>query len=167
MANVNSMPEFKRGMEVVYNILKDGKNHTRATLKTQFAKHGIKKGIFGRCYRLGRILRAAGIGDVVVSVNREDNLKSTVQLVKGAQAKKYIAEKNERYANLAGSHTSKKRKPAKKAAAKKSVKKATAKKPATKKATVKKTTAKKPAKKHVAVTTTGSEEASDNEILES
>ena len=166
MANV-TVPEFSRGMEVVYNILKDGKAHTRTSLKSALAKQGIKKSIFGRCFRLGRIGRAKGLFDVVIVRNRDDKDKSTAQLVKGAAAKKSIAEKDERYANLAGSHKSKKSAKSTKAKAKVVAKKAPAKKAVAKKSPAKKTAAKKSTPKKVAVTAGGSEASSDNEVLES
>jgi len=148
----NATPEFSRGMAVVYNILKDGKAHTRATLKAALAKQGIKKSIFGRCFRLGRILRAQGIGDIIIE-RHEDVNKSTAKMVTGAQAKKSIAEKNERYKGLGGTKTKSKNKSKTKAKAKKSAKKSAA----VHKTSTKKTAAKKPAKKKV--TTTGSEES--------
>jgi hypothetical protein len=142
--------EFSRGMQVVFNALKDGKAHTRASVKATLAKNGIKKGTYSRVVRLGRLLRADGAGDIVITPHADDPNKTTIQMLVGAKAKKSIAEKEERYANLAGSHKSKK-------SSKKSAKKASTKKSA---AVPKKKTAKKKlvAKKVRALADGGSEE---------
>jgi hypothetical protein len=102
--------EFKRGMEVVYNIMKDCKSHSLASIQAAFVKNGIKlakkKTPLGRVRRLGRVGRANGTFDV--QITRSDDGKVSVQMVKGAQAKQSIKEKKDRYANLGGTHKSKK-----------------------------------------------------------
>lgn len=157
--------EFKRGMAVVYNLLKSGKSHSLGTLRAAMKKEGIKKAVLGRIRRLGRIGRSEKLFDVVINYNADDREKSTVQLVKGSQAKKSIAEKSERYANLVGGKKTKKSK-TKKTASKKAAPKVAAKKTSKSKSHAHKS-AKKASAKKVAVTAGGSEESSDNEVLES
>ena len=155
MASVKEMPELKRGMAVVYNILKDGKTHSRSSIASTLKKAGIKSGHYSRIIRLGRIGRKLKLFDVTISYENGAADEGRVQLVKGSKASESIKEKAARFANLAGTHKAKK-------STKKTAKHRTS-KPKSKKSTKKTAKAKKPVHAGAA----SSEESSENEVLES